>query len=1535
MSRSPMLLRWLHAALACSMVFGASRALSGCGDEPLGDVFSGGAPNVATLAVGTRHVCALRGGTTTNEVVCWGSDGHGRLGVAVAGRCLAAPGLTGVLQVAAGFAHSCALLSGGTVRCWGANWAVSDSSVTTDVSGLAGVTQIAAGALHTCALLTGGTVRCWGTFSNIELGDSSVTTDVRGLSGAAQLALGDRHTCARMVNGTVRCWGADNFGQLGGSSTTTAVPRLSGVAHLTAGANHTCVVHDRGVVRCWGSNGFGELAGSSTTTDIPGLNGVTRVAAGDRHTCALLDVGTVRCWGDNTNSQLAGSSTTQNVPGLTDVVEIASGGMGTCARRRDGSVRCWGDNDAGQLGVPAGPATATLTTPVCIPSCASSAPATPATCGLTCVDTQTNNAHCGACDTPCTDGRTCRAGMCQAPTSCPTGQTSCGTPAICVDTQTDARHCGRCGNALPTGQLCVATQPAAARATQLTAGDRHTCAIAAGAVRCWGDDEQAQRGDGDIVSGEVCSGPAGIPVPGMPPVDAVELAAGNQHTCARLADGTVRCWGRNGSGELGDGGSENRSSPVAVMGLSNAAEIVAGNRHTCARLMDGTVRCWGDNTAGQFGDGSTASRRSPVTVTGLTGVVQIAAGWFHTCARLMDGTARCWGNNINGQLGDGTNANRLSPVAVMGLTNVVELAAGTFHTCARLMDGTVRCWGDNRSAQLGDGTRTTRSAPVAVACFATSTTSACPTGQTSCGMPAACVDTATSPAHCGGCGMACALSNVATHTCAASVCGVGTCAPNFGNCDGMAANGCETNTQTSAAHCGACNNACASGQTCVNGACASGCTMTDCSGACVNTQTDTAHCGGCSRACALANVATQSCASGACGVGACATGFGNCDTNAANGCETNTQTNTAHCGGCGMACGLANVATHTCAAGSCGVGTCAMGFGNCDGMAANGCETNTQTSAAHCGACNNACPSGQSCAAGVCTPTVTAPGDACAMPLALDLTPTAQTVMGTTAGASSSTEGCAGGADVFYRFTLTRRELVYFDTFGTSFDTQLRLHTNNCAMAVGSCVDNSCSGSQSQLVATLDAGTYVLAVDGATGASGAFTLRAQHLPVGSGPVNTLASMSGTQTVMATTSGASGLTTICGNGVGPEAVWWLATCADFAGGAFTAATCGGASFDTVVEQRSATRTPIALCDDDGCGRLSTVTGMLPSGAGLHTVTVDGFGAMDAGAVTLTVTLTPSGSCTLPSQTCGGTCVNTQTSTAHCGTCNNACAGGQTCVAGVCTGGGGCPTGQTSCGGGCVDTNTSPMNCGGCGVPCFPPNTCSGGVCGMGGGGCPTGQTSCFGTCVDTRSNAQNCGACGNSCSGGVCVNSGCRTLSSQTAGTTSTAGNSAGAQPFNDLCGAMWGLVGFDTWASAGLNGAAAVCRQILVDLPGGVPTVTLGTNAVAQPTRGSASGTMASVRCPAGQVAVGFTGSTSGIVSRVALRCAPLTAMIAGNDLVFGVGSVSTTAEVGGAMGTAFGPFDCASGRYASGASFGVNSGIAALSLTCDRLITF
>jgi hypothetical protein len=197
--------------------------------------------------------------------------------------------------------------------------------------------------------------------------------------------------------------------------------------------------------------------------------------------------------------------------------------------------------------------------------------------------------------------------------------------------------------------------------------------------------------------------------------NAVAITAGTFHTCAVLSDGTARCWGNNHYGQLGDGTLTTRLTPVAVSGLSNAVAIAAaGIYHTCAVLSDGTARCWGYNGDGQLGDGTTTWRPTPVAVSGLSNAVAIALGSLHTCALLSDGTARCWGINTTGQLGDGTTTERHTPVAVSGLSNAVAIAAEGPDTCALLGDGTARCWGYNYSGQLGDGTTMDRYTPVAV-----------------------------------------------------------------------------------------------------------------------------------------------------------------------------------------------------------------------------------------------------------------------------------------------------------------------------------------------------------------------------------------------------------------------------------------------------------------------------------------------------------------------------------------------------------------------------------------------------------------------------------------------------------------------------------------------------------------------------------------------------------------------------------------------------------------------------------------------------
>jgi len=192
-----------------------------------------------------------------------------------------------------------------------------------------------------------------------------------------------------------------------------------------------------------------------------------------------------------------------------------------------------------------------------------------------------------------------------------------------------------------------------------------------------------------------------------------DVAAGGDHTCALFSGGGVRCWGANGSGQLGDGGGADRGSPPVVDAISGVTAVAAGVAHTCALSSDGSVRCWGANESGQLGDGSTTAHAIPPTEPVLSGVQAIAAGWFHTCALMTGGGVRCWGANGSGQLGDGSTIERLRPPTADMLSGVRAISAGYAHTCALMTGGGVRCWGGNVQGQRGDGTTNDLATPPA------------------------------------------------------------------------------------------------------------------------------------------------------------------------------------------------------------------------------------------------------------------------------------------------------------------------------------------------------------------------------------------------------------------------------------------------------------------------------------------------------------------------------------------------------------------------------------------------------------------------------------------------------------------------------------------------------------------------------------------------------------------------------------------------------------------------------------------------------
>ena len=376
-----------------------------------------------------------------------------------------------------------------------------------------------------------------------------------------QFAAGYNHTCALLVTagGLVRCWGEGANGKLGYANTDTIgddeTPLSAGdvdvggtVVELAAGSEHTCALLDTGTVRCWGEGANGKLGYANTNTigddetpasagdvDIGGT--VTAIAAGGDHTCALLETGSIRCWGRgfagrlgyaNTNDigddETPASAGDVNVGGT--VTAIAAGDQHTCAQLSTGPIRCWGQGSFGRLGY--------------------------------------------------------------------------GNSNLIGDDETPAS----------AGDINVG-----GTATSFSATGPHTCALFSGGnIRCWGQGVFGQLGYGNtnpIGDDETPASAGDVPVGG----NVTTILAGGVNTCAILENGNLRCWGDGSNGQPGYGNTNNigdNETPasvgdVDVAGSTGAAvtALTGGIRHTCARLSNDSLRCWGQGTNGALGYGNT------------------------------------------------------------------------------------------------------------------------------------------------------------------------------------------------------------------------------------------------------------------------------------------------------------------------------------------------------------------------------------------------------------------------------------------------------------------------------------------------------------------------------------------------------------------------------------------------------------------------------------------------------------------------------------------------------------------------------------------------------------------------------------------------------------------------------------------------------------------------------------------------------------------------------------------------------------------
>jgi len=735
-----------HVTASCTNTPGAFECA--CPSGTVGEPLVGCEERWVEITASIYHTCARR---IDNAVFCFGNGGSGRLGNGIStnqNKPVQAGAANNWQRISAGSTHTCGIKDTGNLWCWGSNGFgqlglgnTTSQSLPMYVSLERKFSKMATGDNHSCAVEDDGTLSCFGRNNAGQLGigntdtkldPTKVSVDSAAMTPDAdwnEVFAGRDTTCATKKDGRLYCWGQNSSLQVsktGGSFITS--PYLVETAAMagdmdwaTAAVGFTtCGIKQDGRMFCWGRGNEGQLgtgplaASSALPLEIGAGKTWKKLRINGFHICALDAQDALFCWGRNNSAQMGTTAAgwvlapLEVSPGTT-FKDFATGAVHTSAITSEGKVVSWGSRVFGQLG---DGQSSLWTTPLAI-----SADTTwKSAIGYGesgCVINQAGELHCFGNNESGQFGLgddISRMAPVKVALAMPIQQAALGRQHTCIITNAGKIMCsGR--NAV--GQLGLGNTAAQKTFTEIlttnkpydglswkaiAAGEEHNCAISTtGRLFCWGRNSEGQVGLTNPATGSLIEI---VLVAGQPPpTDWVSVAAGQFHTCAARADGTLHCWGRNAEGQLGNGTTAPGKIAPLVVGMNYKGPVAAGVNHTCAIKQDGSLQCWGRNSNGQIGDNTTIDNPSPVTVDMAKDWAEVTAGNASTCGRKTDGTTYCWGVNTFGHLGVGDFGQRRVPTLVTGKHASVSL--GFSHACAVSTTGSLLCWGSGEYGQNG------------------------------------------------------------------------------------------------------------------------------------------------------------------------------------------------------------------------------------------------------------------------------------------------------------------------------------------------------------------------------------------------------------------------------------------------------------------------------------------------------------------------------------------------------------------------------------------------------------------------------------------------------------------------------------------------------------------------------------------------------------------------------------------------------------------------------------------------------------------